>query len=98
MTEFIRITAKTPYNQEKHYVFLGDLSKDEEQNRLIKFMMDCCDDCADFYPCPDEYDIDQWRNDTAAMWEGVETVDTPKPREEFYKYDNPFIPPWKQID
>lgn len=92
MTEFIRITAKTPYNQEKHYVFLGDLSKAEEQDRLIKFMMDCCDDCADYYPCPDEYDVNQWHDDTAAMWEGVETIDTPTPRMEFDYEQRAFRP------
>lgn len=90
MTEFVRIIARTPYNQERNYVFLGDLDKDEDQCRLIDFMIKCCDDCADFFPCPDEYDIDQWRNDTAAMWESVETIDNPRPREEIVKHNSLF--------
>lgn len=71
MIEFLKITAKTPYGDTREYAFMGDMTKPEEQERLIEFMMKCCDDCADFFPCPDEWDAKDWRNGTAAMWEAM---------------------------
>ena len=71
MIDFIKVTAKTPYGDTHEYAFMGDLSKVEDGQRLTKFMMDCCDDCADRFPCPDEWDARTWRDNTQAMWESM---------------------------
>lgn len=71
MIEFIKVTAKTPYGDMWSYSFMGDLDNPEDQIRLAKFMMDCCDDCADRFGCPDEWNPDDWRQQTAAMWEDM---------------------------
>ena len=71
MVEFIKVMAKTPYGDTWDYAFMGDLDTPDDQMRLAKFMMECCDDCADRFGCPDEWDADEWRNQTAAMWEAV---------------------------
>lgn len=71
MIEFIKVTAKTPYGDTHEYAFMGVLDQKEEEQRLIKFMMDCCDDCADRFPCPDEWDPMAWRDQTEAMWESM---------------------------
>ena len=70
MVEFIKVTAKVPTGETKEYMFMGDLDKHNDQGRLIKFMEDCCHDCADFYIgiCPDEFDVQDWYDGTMAMW------------------------------
>lgn len=76
MVEFIKVTAKTPYGDTREYVFMGDLDEPADQTRLVDFMVKCCDDCADFFPCPDEWDADEWHGQTQAMWEAMETSRT----------------------
>ena len=71
MVEFIKVTAKTPYGDMWSYSFMGDLDTATDQKRLAKFMVDCCDDCADRFGCPDEWDPEDWHQQTAAMWEDV---------------------------
>jgi len=71
MIDFVKVIAKTPYGDTHEYAFMGDLSKEEEGQRLTQFMIDCCDDCADRFPCPDEWDPISWRDNTQAMWESM---------------------------
>ena len=73
MIEFIKVTAKTPLGDTNEYMFMGDLNTDEDQIRLLKFMKECCDDCADRFTCPEDWDIKDWFNKTVAVWEAVES-------------------------
>ena len=73
MVEFIRVTAKTPLGDTKEYMFMGDLDEKETQERCLDFLISCCDDCADKFSAPDDWDPAEWRRQTAAMWESVET-------------------------
>ena len=73
MVEFVRVTAKTPHGECWEYAFMGDLDTESDQIRLAQFMLDCCDDCADRFGCPDEWDAIEWRDKTMAMWEAIES-------------------------
>ena len=90
MVEFIKITAKTPYGDTAEYLFMGDLDNHDDQKRFTKFMLDCCDDCADRFSAPDEWDPKDWRDQTCAMWEPMETKRTSF-GDNFF--DNVFFPP-----
>ena len=76
MVEFIKVTAKTPYGNTNEYFFMGDLDKHEDQIRFSKFMVECCDDTSDRFSAPDEWDAMDWRDQTCAMWEPMETKRT----------------------
>ena len=73
MVKFIKVTAETPCGDAKEYAFMGDLDKQADKARLIEFLLWCCDDCADFFPCPDEWDVDEWQDQTLVRWEVMET-------------------------
>ena len=72
MIEFIRVTTKTPNGDSKQYMYMGDLNTDEGAVDFAEFMVKCCDDTADFFSAPDDWDADKWLNSTMAMWEPVE--------------------------
>lgn len=73
MVVFVKVTAQTPHGDTHEYMWMGDLDTPNDQTRLIKFMVECCDDCADRFGCPDEWDSNEWRNQTSAMWEAVDS-------------------------
>lgn len=72
MIEAIRVETKTPRNQCKSYIFFGDLDDEKDQARLIEFMLQCCDETAEFYPYPEGWNEEEWKNSTQAMWTDVE--------------------------
>ena len=76
MIELIKVTAKTPNGDSQEYMFMGDLDTEEDQGRLIEFMLDCCDDCSDRFSCPDNWEPELWRNSTRAMWEAIDSERT----------------------
>ena len=90
MVEFIKVTAKTPYGDTNDYLFMGDLDDHDDETRFLKFLVDCCDDCADRFSAPDEWDPKEWRDQTCAMWEPMETTRTSFGNGIF---DNAFFPP-----
>lgn len=73
MVEFIKVTAKTPKGETHEYMFMGDLDNVNDQARLIDFMMKCCDDCADRYGVPDDWNATDWHEQTMAMWEAMDS-------------------------
>ena len=68
MIETILVETKTPADDHLTYAFLGDLDKEEDQGRLLKFMLECCDKTAAFFPVKDGYTADEWKESTQAMW------------------------------
>ena len=75
MVEFVKVTTLTPKGDTKEYSWMGSLETSEGQQELTRFMLECCDDTADFFGCPDEdgWDVDKWRNMTCARWEPMES-------------------------
>ena len=54
MVEFVKVTTLTPKGDTKEYSWMGSLETSEGQQELTRFMLECCDDTADFFGCPDE--------------------------------------------
>lgn len=77
MITFLKVIAKTPLDDIHEYSFMGDMDSDSEVERFINFMVSCCDDCADRYDCPDEWDADEWHSKTSATWEVIGTDEPP---------------------
>ena len=71
MTEAICVTAKTPNGDTCEYIFIGNLDTPADQIRFSEFMIQCCDDCADWYGCPVGWDEEKWHNQTMAMWNSM---------------------------
>ena len=71
MIEFIKVIAKTPNDEKKEYMFMGDLCNPFDTNRLSKFITDCRNDCADYYGVPDEWDADEWYSKSKTEWEVI---------------------------
>ena len=69
MIEFVRVTAKTPGGDTQEYMWMGDISDENERGRLIQFMLHCCDDTSDRYPAPDEWNPYDWRDKTQAKYQ-----------------------------
>ena len=86
MVEFIKVTAITPNGDTKEYSWMGDLSTRDGNQELVKFMMKCCDDTADFFGCPENWELSKWRDMTCARWEPMESN-----RMELIDPNNPFI-------
>ena len=71
MVEFIRVTARTPKGDTKEYSWMGDMNEANTQQDFVKFLIQCCDDTADFFGCPDDWDPQKWRDYTCASFESV---------------------------
>ena len=72
--EYFKITTITPKGDSREYMYMGDIDiKDPKTiEDFYKFMVDCCDDTADFFSCPDDWDPIKWRDSTCAKWEDPE--------------------------
>ena len=75
MVDFVKVTAKTPHGDTAEYIFMGNLNLLEEVDRFFQFMIDCCDDCADRFSAPDDWDAQAWHEQTCAKWEPIENSD-----------------------
>lgn len=88
MITYLKVIAKTPLGNTQEYSFMGDMDSDDEIDRFVDFMVSCCDDCADRYDCPDEWDANEWHSKTKVTWEVIGTDEPPvlsSIREEFKK-------------
>lgn len=88
MITYLKVIAKTPLGDTQEYSFMGDMDSDSEIERFLNFMIFCCDDCADRYDCPDEWDADEWHSKTLATWKVIGTDEPPvlsSIREDFKK-------------
>ena len=72
MLSFYKVTAETPGGDTNEYVFFGDLDQNDEQVRFIKFMIECCKDCANRFIAPRGWKEKDWKNQTRAEWEPME--------------------------
>lgn len=71
MVEFFKVTTLTPKGDSKEYMYMGEIKTPEDSMKLSKFMVECCDDTSDFFPCPDDWDPIKWRDSTMAKWEAI---------------------------
>ena len=69
MLTSIKIIARTPSGESKEYFYIGDIINHEAE--LFKFMIDCCDDCAQTYGPPEDYNPIDWQDFTSAQWEPI---------------------------
>ena len=72
MVDFVKVTAKTPNGDTAEYMFMGDFHLIEEIDRFFQFMINCCDDCADRFNAPDNWDALAWHEQTMAKWEAMD--------------------------
>lgn len=69
MTSFLKIIATTPNGDFNEYSFMGDLFSESDQNRLKDFTKFCRRDTADRFCAPDNWDVDEWVNETSVEFE-----------------------------
>ena len=67
MGKIIKVTARTPLDDYNEYYYYGDINDD----RLVSFMNNCAKDTADRFDAPEDWDIDDWFENTKVVYEEV---------------------------